>query len=39
MTPITTGQTRPGLTATGRSTLRFARITPVLLRALRRRTV
>lgn len=39
MTTITTGPTRHDRTAAHRSTLRSARITPVLLRAFRRRTV
>lgn len=39
MTSITFGPTRHDHPATGRSTLHSARITPVLLRALRRRTV
>ncbi|SDG65237.1 hypothetical protein SAMN04488590_1459 [Microbacterium sp. 77mftsu3.1] len=39
MTPITSGPTRHERTAAGGSILRSARITPVLLRALRRRTV
>jgi len=39
MTSITSGPTRHERTAAGRSTLRSARIIPVLLRAFRRRTV
>lgn len=39
MTSITPGPTRHERTAAGRSPFRSARITPVLLRAFRRRTV